>query len=62
MAQVGRISYSGEQGGGSGPDESFSTSTVRRVCLEDVSLATDEFQLHHSSSSPCTSVHSSRCA
>ena len=33
---------------------------VRRVCLEDVSLLTDEFQLGHQSQSPRSSMHSSR--
>lgn len=33
---------------------------VRRVCLEDVSLLTDEFQLGHHSHSPRSSMHSSR--
>jgi len=32
--QVGRISYSGETGGGG--EASFSTSTIRRVCLDDI--------------------------
>ena len=34
--------------------------SVRRVCLEDVSLLTDEFQLGHHSHSPRSSMHSSR--
>ena len=32
----------------------------RRLLLEDISLLTDQFQLHHGS--PCTSVRSSRSA
>ena len=34
--------------------------SVRRVCLENVSLLTDEFQLGHHSHSPRSSMHSSR--
>merc|ERR1719210_1107576 len=58
--QVGKISYSGEAGAAA--EESFSTSTVRRVTLEDVSLLTDEFQLGDHTHSPRSSMHSSRTA
>ena len=39
--------------------EQFSTSTVRKIFLEDISLLTDEFSLV-SNISPCTSLHGSR--
>ena len=59
--QIGKIIYSGETGEGAGQvaAEQFSTSTVRKVFLEDVSLLTDEFSLS-SHISPCTSLHTSR--
>ena len=54
--QLGKIIYSGEVGEGA---EQFTTSTVRKVFLEDVNLLTDEFSLA-SHISPCSSLHTSR--
>ena len=54
--QVGKIIYSGEVGEAA---EQFTTSTVRKVFLEDVNLLTDEFSLA-SHISPCSSLHTSR--
>ena len=58
---LGKIIYSGETGDGAGQPESdqFSTSTVRRVFLEDIKLLTDEFNLS-SHISPCSSLRASR--
>jgi len=56
--QVGRIVYSGETGAVQ-QQEQFSTSTVRKIFLEDISLLTDEFSLV-STFSPCTSLHGSK--
>jgi len=56
--QVGKIVYSGETGAVP-QQEQFSTSTVRKIFLEDISLLTDEFSLV-SNISPCTSLHGSR--
>ena len=59
--QIGKIIYSGETGDGAGQVEAeqFSTSTVRRVYLENVNLLTDEFSLS-SHVSFCSSLHTSR--
>jgi len=56
--QVGKIVYSGEAGSVQ-QQEQFSTSTIRKVFLEDISLSTDEFSLV-SNISPCTSMQDSR--
>jgi len=56
--QVGKIVYSGEAGSLQ-QQEQFSTSTIRKVFLEDISLSTDEFSLV-SNISPCTSMQDSR--
>ena len=59
--QIGKIIYSGETGDGAGHAEAeqFSTSTVRRVYLENVNLLTDEFSLSNNVSF-CSSLHTSR--
>jgi len=56
--QVGKIIYSGEAGSVQ-QQEQFSTSTIRKIFLEDISLLTDEFSLVNNIS-PCTSLHGSR--
>ena len=57
--QIGKIIYSGETGASGGQDtDQFSTSTVRKLFLEDVNLLTDEFSLS-SHISPCASLHNS---
>ena len=59
--QIGKIIYSGETGAGAGQDtDQFSTSTVRKLYLEDVNLLTDEFSLS-AHISPVSSLHNSRC-
>ena len=58
--QIGKIIYSGETGAGAGQDtDQFSTSTVRKLFLEDVNLLTDAFS-PPSPISPCSSLHNSR--
>ena len=57
--QVGKIIYSGETGEGGKEGGQFSTSTVRKLYLENVNLLTDEFSLT-GHVSPCASLHNSR--
>ena len=58
--QIGKIIYSGETGDpASKESDQFSTSTVRKLFLENVNLLTDEFSLS-SNASPCSSLHTSK--
>ena len=60
--QVGRILYSGEAGEGAvtGQAEQFTTTTVRRIHLEELSLLTDQFSLAPGPFSGYSSLQGSR--